>query len=118
MIAGGSHIEPTVGGAKKWVRTRSHRHVLGSLRDPDLKPGWTGSAAEASRGVLTLHRPNRIYIHRGRDVIGLVAHIPELQSEVRRNRSFNLQGPLLDRRRVHFRIETADRINRTRRLPQ
>src|SRR5881296_972689 len=69
MIAGGSHIEPTVGGAEKGVRTCSHRHVLGSLWDPDLKPGCAGSAAETSRGVLTLHRSNRIHIHRGRDVI-------------------------------------------------
>src|SRR5947199_8828282 len=69
MIAGGSHIEPTVGGAEKGVRSCSHRHVLGSLWDPDLKPGGAGSAAETARGVLTLHRSNRIHIHRGRDVI-------------------------------------------------
>ena len=82
MVAGRSHIHPRIGGADIGVRTRSHGDVLGPLRDRDTEPGRADSAAEASRGVLTHLRSNRIVIHRGREVIGLVADIADLHREV------------------------------------
>src|SRR5207302_48523 len=94
MVAGGSHIHPGVGGAEKGVWTRRVcGDVLGSLRYPDLESGRADSAAETSRWVLARHRLNRIQIRRGRKVIGLVADIAHLHSQVRRNRPFNLQSP-------------------------
>ena len=82
MVAGGSIVVPAIGGTDKRVRTRSHRDVFGSLWNRHAELGRESSAAEAARGVLALHGPNRIDIHCGGEVIGLVAHIAELHREV------------------------------------
>src|SRR5262249_35836833 len=82
MVPSGSHIDPGVGGSEKRVRTHYSGDVFGSLRDGDAEPGRPHSAAGACRGVVAYQRFNRIQIHRGREVIGLVAHIAELYREV------------------------------------
>ena len=62
-------MEPTYGLGR--VPTRD---VLLSLPNRDPLTGRAGSAAaEASCGVLTGHWSNRVHIHGGRNVIGLIA---------------------------------------------
>ena len=82
MVTCGSHIHPCVGRAEKWIRTRPHRNVLGSLRNCDLEAGRADSAAAASRRVIADHRLNRVVIHGGREMIGLVADIADLHCHV------------------------------------